>query len=187
MAVSSIFDSELVCTCAIIYALSSINKYKNPTTATTEIEFKNFQTLYLLIIIIIFLLLYLLVRAFGPVTVTASETLQNPKATVEVKELIVDISKDGGSKPNLVVKLHILPIYVHIGEPRISCDQSPNLNTGETFSAGQASFPMMEKYSAPFSCEEFSLSCEFGHNRYFFFFPHSVDVLVYCIFYVMQI
>lgn len=142
---------------------------------------------HLLIIIIIFLLLYLLVRAFGPVTVTASETLQNPKATVEVKELIVDISKDGGSKPNLVVKLHILPIYVHIGEPRISCDQSPNLNTGETFSAGQASFPMMEKYSAPFSCEEFSLSCEFGHNRYFFFFPHSVDVLVYCIFYVMQI
>lgn len=124
---------------------------------------------HLLIIIIIFLLLYLLVRAFGPVTVTASETLQNPKATVEVKELIVDISKDGGSKPNLVVKLHILPIYVHIGEPRISCDQSPNLNTGETFSAGQASFPMMEKYSAPFSCEELSLSCEFGHNRYFFF------------------
>lgn len=143
-------------------------------------------TLYLLIIIIIFLLLYLLVRGFGPVTVTASETLQNPKATVEVKELIVDISKDGGSKPNLVVKLHILPIYVHIGEPRISCDQSPNLNTGETFSAGQASFPMMEKYSAPFSCEEFSLSCEFGHNRYFFF-SHSVDVLVYFIFYVMQI
>lgn len=180
------FESELVCTCAIIYALSSINKYKNPTTATTEIEFKNFQTLYLLIIIIIFLLLYLLFWGFGPVTVTASETLQNPKATVEVKELIVDISKDGGSKPNLVVKLHILPIYVHIGEPRISCDQSANLNTGETFSAGQASFPMMEKYSAPFSCEEFSLSCEFGHNRYFFF-SHSVDVLVYFIFYVMQI
>lgn len=141
---------------------------------------------HLLIIIIIFLLLYLLFWGFGPVTVTASETLQNPKATVEVKELIVDISKDGGSKPNLVVKLHILPIYVHIGEPRISCDQSANLNTGETFSAGQASFPMMEKYSAPFSCEEFSLSCEFGHNRYFFF-SHSVDVLVYFIFYVMQI
>lgn len=141
---------------------------------------------HLLIIIIIFLLLYLLFWGFGPVTVTASETLQNPKATVEVKELIVDISKDGGSKPNLVVKLHILPIYVHIGEPRISCDQSANLNTGETFSAGQASFPMMEKYSAPFSCEELSLSCEFGHNRYFFF-SHSVDVLVYFIFYVMQI
>lgn len=143
---------------------------------------------HLLIIIIIFLLLYLLFWGFGPVTVTASETLQNPKATVEVKELIVDISKDGGSKPNLVVKLHILPIYVHIGEPRISCDQSANLNTGETFSAGQALFPMMEKYSAPFSCEELSLSCEFGHNRYFFFFfSHSVDVLVYFIFYVMQI
>lgn len=39
----------------------------------------------------------------------------------------MDISKDGGSKPNLFVKLRILPIFVHIGEPRGTCDQSSNL------------------------------------------------------------
>ncbi|KAJ0098647.1 hypothetical protein Patl1_20750 [Pistacia atlantica] len=53
--------------------------------------------------------------------------VKTPKATVEVKELTVDISKDGGSKPGLLVKLHILPIFVCIGEPRICCDQSIQL------------------------------------------------------------
>lgn len=170
--------------------LCSINKYKSLPAATTEIEFQNFQTLYLLINVwFSFCSFYFCIYCFGgfgPVSITASETLQTPKATVEVKELIVDISKDGGSKPNLVVKLHILPIYVHIGEPRISCDQSSNLNTGEPFSAGHSLFPMMEKYSAPFSCEEFSLSCEFGHNRYFSP-PLSVEKLIYFIFCIMQI
>ncbi|KAL5844517.1 hypothetical protein ACOSQ4_010475 [Xanthoceras sorbifolium] len=91
--------------------------------------------------------------------------VKTPKATVEVKELTVDISKDGGSKQDLLVKLHILPILLHIGEPRVSCDQSSNLNTGGYSSASQAALIMMEKSSAPFSCEEFSLSCEFGHDR----------------------
>ena len=75
--------------------------------------------------------------------------MQTPKATIEVKELKVDISKDGGSKPNLFVKLHILPISVH---------------------AIQMLSGIMEKPSTPFSCEELSLSCEFGHDRYFFSF-----------------
>ncbi|KAJ0087364.1 hypothetical protein Patl1_08685 [Pistacia atlantica] len=88
-----------------------------------------------------------------------------PKSTIEVKELTVDISKDGGSKPGLLVTLHILPIFVYIGEPRISYDQSSNSNTGGCISSSQASFSMMEKSSAPFSCEELSLSCEFGHDR----------------------
>ncbi|XP_031273592.1 protein SABRE-like [Pistacia vera] len=42
-----------------------------------------------------------------------------PKSTIEVKELTVDISKDVGSKPGLLVTLHILPIFVYIGEPRM--------------------------------------------------------------------
>lgn len=92
--------------------------------------------------------------------------LQTPKATIEVKELTVDISKDGGSKPNLFVKLRILPIFVYIGEPRASCEQSSTFNSGGCISAGQSSFAI-DKSSAPFSCEEFSLSCEFGHDRYF--------------------
>lgn len=104
-------------------------------------------------------------KGFAPVIIIAFKTLQTPKSTVEVKDLIVDISKDGGSKPALVVKLHILPIFVHIGEPRVSCDQSSNLNTGDFVSGSQESFALTEKSSAPFSCEEFSLTCEFGHNR----------------------
>ncbi|KAK4850773.1 hypothetical protein QYF36_009700 [Acer negundo] len=91
--------------------------------------------------------------------------VKTAKATVEVKELTVDISKDGGSKSDLLVKLHILPILLHIGEPRVSCDQSSNLNTGGYSSASQAALIVMEKSSAPFSCEEISLSCEFGHDR----------------------
>ncbi|XVE95166.1 hypothetical protein REPUB_Repub02eG0072900 [Reevesia pubescens] len=81
--------------------------------------------------------------------------LKTSKATFEVKELNVDISKDGGSKPNLFVKLHILPIYVH----------SIPLLSG-----------IMEKPSAPFSCEEFSLSCEFGHDREAGVVVRNVDI-----------
>ncbi|XP_059634339.1 protein SABRE isoform X2 [Cornus florida] len=91
--------------------------------------------------------------------------VKTPKATVEVKELGVYISKDGGSKPALFVKLHLLPIVVHLGEPRVSCDQSSNFNHDGCISASQAFSGMTEKASAPFICEEFSFSCEFGHNR----------------------
>uniref|UniRef100_A0A5B7AFH2 FMP27/BLTP2/Hobbit GFWDK motif-containing RBG unit domain-containing protein n=1 Tax=Davidia involucrata TaxID=16924 RepID=A0A5B7AFH2_DAVIN len=88
-----------------------------------------------------------------------------PKAIIDVKELGMDISKDGGSKPTLFVKLHLLPIVVHLGESRVSCDQSPNFNPGGCISSSQASFGTTERTFAPFSCEEFSLSCEFGHDR----------------------
>lgn len=92
--------------------------------------------------------------------------MQTPKATLEVKELRVDITKDGGSKPALFVKLHLLPIMVHLGEPRISCDLSSNFYNGGSTSASQASFAaLMEGTSAPFCCEELSLSSEFGHDR----------------------
>lgn len=94
-----------------------------------------------------------------------SRTLQTPKFTVEIKELNVDISKDGGSKSSLLVRLQILPILVHIGEPRVSCDQLSNLNGGCSSSC-QASFAALERSSAPFICEKFSVSCEFGHDRY---------------------
>lgn len=76
----------------------------------------------------------------------------------------LDISKDGGSKSNLFVKLHMLPILVHMSQPRISCDQSSNLNNMVDVGATQPAFVMLE--SAPFSCEELSISCEFGHVRY---------------------
>ncbi|CAK9313018.1 unnamed protein product [Citrullus colocynthis] len=91
--------------------------------------------------------------------------LKTPKATVEVKDFSIDISKDGGTRQNLFVKLQILPIIVHIGEPRVSCEQSSNLSSGGCVSAVNSSFATMEKSPAPFSCEEFSLYSEFGHDR----------------------
>ena len=93
--------------------------------------------------------------------------LQTPKSTIEIKELNVDISKDGGSNSNLLVRLQILPITVYIGEPRVSCDELSNLSSGGCSSSGQASIAAMERSSAPFICETFSVSCEFGHDRYF--------------------
>ncbi|KAL1310204.1 hypothetical protein AAHE18_17G231100 [Arachis hypogaea] len=89
--------------------------------------------------------------------------LKTPKATIEIKELNVDISKDGGSNSNLLVRLQIVPITVYIGEPRVSCDQLSNLSGGGC--SGQESITAMERSSAPFVCEKFSVSCEFGHDR----------------------
>ncbi|KAL6983111.1 hypothetical protein U1Q18_016505 [Sarracenia purpurea var. burkii] len=99
-----------------------------------------------------------------------------PKATLEVKELRVDISKDGGSKPTLFVKLHLLPICVHMGESRINCDQSSNFNHGGCTSPSQASSALMETTSAPLCCEEFSLSSEFGHDREAGIVVKNVDI-----------
>ncbi|KAK9271467.1 hypothetical protein L1049_027058 [Liquidambar formosana] len=98
-----------------------------------------------------------------------------PKASIEVKELRVDISKDGGSKPTLFVKLHLLPIVVCMGEPRVSCDQSSNFNNGG-ISAGQAFYSTMERPSAPFSCEELSVSSEFGHDSEVGVVIRNVDI-----------
>lgn len=83
--------------------------------------------------------------------------------TVEVKELTLDLSKDGGSKPELFVKLLLAPIFVHFGEPRVSYDQSSM--HGGSFPSNDRLLAVTERVSAPFSCEEFSLICEFGHDR----------------------
>ncbi|THG23741.1 hypothetical protein TEA_015407 [Camellia sinensis var. sinensis] len=84
-----------------------------------------------------------------------------PRATIEVKELRVDISKDGGSKPTLFVKLYLLPIVVHLGDPRVSYGQLSNFNHGGYTSTSHVSSALMEKTSAPFYCEELTLSSEF--------------------------
>lgn len=90
---------------------------------------------------------------------------QTPKANVEVKDLGVEISKDGGTKPSILVKLQLLPVIVYLGEPRISFDQSSSFSNGESFNAGSTCFATNDKASAPFVCEEFHLACEFGHDR----------------------
>lgn len=85
--------------------------------------------------------------------------MQTPKATLDVKELRVDISKTDGSEAGLLVKLELIPINIHLGEARATSDQA--LYSGGSCSADQ----LMSGVFAPFSCEEFCLMCEFGHNR----------------------
>lgn len=102
--------------------------------------------------------------------------VKTPKAMVEVKEVRLDITKDGGSKPNLFIKLHVLPFAIHMGELRINCDQSSNFDTGGCISSSETSFGMMEAPFASFNCEEFSLSCEFGHDREVGVIIQNVDI-----------
>jgi hypothetical protein len=106
-----------------------------------------------------------------------SRTLQTPKSTVEIKELNVDISKDGGSKSSLLVKLQILPILVHIGEPRVNCEQLSNLSGGGCNSTCHASIAAIERSSAPFFCEKFLVSCEYGHDRYISSFHVNLAII----------
>uniref|UniRef100_A0A2P2MSK6 Protein SABRE isoform X1 n=1 Tax=Rhizophora mucronata TaxID=61149 RepID=A0A2P2MSK6_RHIMU len=102
--------------------------------------------------------------------------VKTAKAAIEIKELKLDISKDGGSKSNLLVKLSILPVAVYMGEPRISCDQSSNFNNETFISADELLFGTTERSSAALSCEEFSISCEFGHDREVGVILQNVDI-----------
>ncbi|KAJ6939626.1 hypothetical protein NC651_005939 [Populus alba x Populus x berolinensis] len=115
------------------------------------------------------------VARFLSVSVT-DLAVKTPKATIDVKELGLDISKDGGSKPNLYVKLNILPVLIHMGEPRIISDQMPNFNNGGCLSSGEVAFGNMDRSSAAFFCEELSLSCEFNHDREVGVIIQNVDI-----------
>lgn len=61
-----------------------------------------------------------------------------------MKELALDIFKDGGSQQNLFVKFNLAPVLVYLGDTQVNSNQT----------------------SAPSSCEEFSLSCEFVLDRW---------------------
>ncbi|KAK7275854.1 hypothetical protein RIF29_16980 [Crotalaria pallida] len=104
--------------------------------------------------------------------------LKTPKCAVEIRELNVDISKGGGSKSNLFVMVQILPIVVHIGEPRVSCDQLSNFSSEGCSAYSQASVAATVKSSAPSICEKFSVSCEFGHDREVGIIIKNVDISV---------
>lgn len=84
---------------------------------------------------------------------------------MEVKELKLDISKDGGTKPNLYVELHVLPILVHLCESRMMSDQSFS-SSFERSTASQTTSATSDRSSPAFFCDELSLSTEFGHDRY---------------------
>ncbi|XP_057533189.1 protein SABRE isoform X1 [Amaranthus tricolor] len=104
------------------------------------------------------------VARFLSVSVT-DLALKTPKATLEVKDLRVDISKNGNAKPSLFIKLLLSPITAQMGEQRISNDELSN-NVDEGYmGASQSSIPLVDQPLSSLNCEELSLSCEFGHSR----------------------
>uniref|UniRef100_A0A803LK69 FMP27/BLTP2/Hobbit GFWDK motif-containing RBG unit domain-containing protein n=1 Tax=Chenopodium quinoa TaxID=63459 RepID=A0A803LK69_CHEQI len=103
-------------------------------------------------------------------------SLKTPKATLEVKDLRVDISKNGNTKPSLFIKLLLSPIIAQVGEPRISNDDTSSQVDEGYMVASQSSIPLVEQPFSSFNCEELSLSCEFGHNREFGIVVKDVDV-----------
>ncbi|XP_065044089.1 protein SABRE-like isoform X1 [Musa acuminata AAA Group] len=85
-----------------------------------------------------------------------------PKAVIEVKELKVDISR-AQSNQILSVKLHLVPLFVQLGDPHFSFDHTLNFSQKECLQAEQPYPSVMEKNS--FLCEDLSVSCDFGHDR----------------------
>lgn len=90
--------------------------------------------------------------------------LQMPRATIAVKELRAGISKDGGSKPALFIKLHLLHILGHLGGPWVNHDKKSNFNRCGYTSASPTFFALLETNPAPFCCEELILSSEFHYD-----------------------
>ncbi|XP_068654022.1 protein SABRE-like isoform X2 [Aristolochia californica] len=98
-----------------------------------------------------------------------------PKATMEVKDLKVDISKDGEPVPALFVKLKLVPVLCHMAESRFNCEQSSTFSH-EGYTSGQTYLSNVEKNLVPFICEELSLSSEFGHDREIGVVIKNVDI-----------
>lgn len=82
-----------------------------------------------------------------------------PKGTIEVKDIALDIFKNGGSTPSLVAKLHLYPFMLHLVESRM------NLEQWDCMLEGQPCLSNAEKNLSSFRCEEFLMTCEFGHDR----------------------
>ncbi|CAH1450829.1 unnamed protein product [Lactuca virosa] len=83
--------------------------------------------------------------------------VKTPKASLEIKDLVLDLSKDPGSKPSVYLKLQMLPIVIHLGD-NISYSKG-----SESLCAGNGS--TIHKSSANFICEEFGLFFEVGPHR----------------------
>ncbi|KAJ9545445.1 hypothetical protein OSB04_025152 [Centaurea solstitialis] len=89
--------------------------------------------------------------------------VKTPKATLEIKDLTLDITKDPGSKPSMYLKLQILPIVIHLGEPHVGCDSLSSFKGSQSLSSRHGS--TLDKSSGHFICEEFGLLVEFGSHR----------------------
>lgn len=96
---------------------------------------------------------------------TFNELLQTSKATIEIKEFGVDISKDGGSNSTVSVKLLILPIIAHLGVVQGICDQLSSSGDVGYDQKYRTPSTWKDRADAPFLWEEFFLSCDLGHVR----------------------
>lgn len=103
--------------------------------------------------------------------------LKTPKATVEVKDLRVDISKDGRTKPTLFIRLLLSPIVGNVGELQFSSDPSSSHIDGDPVIGSQSSTAVVDQPFSSFNCEELSLSCEFGHTREFGIVIKDVEIV----------
>ncbi|KVI06822.1 hypothetical protein Ccrd_014823, partial [Cynara cardunculus var. scolymus] len=106
------------------------------------------------------MMLQKLISMIGSEMELISENKWTPKATLEIKDMALDMSKDPGSKPSMYLKLQILPIVIHLGEQHVSCDSLSSLKGSQSLSTGDGS--IIDKSSAHFICEEFGLLVEFG-------------------------
>lgn len=88
-----------------------------------------------------------------------------PDGAVDIKELKVDTFKIAGPNHILGVKLHILPLNVHLGDFGLITDPVGSGNQLDTFQSDQASLSSSEKFLAPFVCEDLLVICEFGHEK----------------------
>eukprot|EP01018_Ginkgo_biloba_P039836 Gb_21610 [translate_table: standard] len=92
-------------------------------------------------------------------------TLKIPKATFEVKELKLDIFKDGTSS-QLGVKLQLLPCNVFLGERRTCYDYDSSFSLKESIlSVGHTFTASMDKNLAPIHFEEILIVSQFGYGR----------------------
>lgn len=77
----------------------------------------------------------------------------------------MELSKDASSKSDLSLKLHVVPIIIHLGDSQVGGEQLSGYCDEGCFYPSQTSCVSLERSSAPFSCDDFLLSCEFGHDR----------------------
>jgi hypothetical protein len=91
--------------------------------------------------------------------------MQVPDGAVDIKELKVDTFKIAGPNHILGVRLHILPLNVHVGDFWLTADPMGICNQLDAFQSDQAFLSSSEKFLAPFVCEDLLVTCEFGHEK----------------------
>ncbi|XP_072971943.1 protein SABRE-like isoform X2 [Typha angustifolia] len=88
-----------------------------------------------------------------------------PKASIEVKDLKIDMSKSGGSNPIINVKIHLIPFLVRMCDSQLSSGQSSSFNQVDWLVTAQTCSASEGYESAPFICGDLLVACEFGHHR----------------------